>query len=165
MAINAFLSFFDKADGESIHKGKEKWVEVQGWAWDVEAESSWNKGGGASIGKPNPGRLSFQHNYDTSSTMILGLICSGKPFPKVELQLMADTGSAAPETYLTMTMEAALITKVANAGSDDGRVVQTVDMVFKSVKIDYRPQDQKTGKLGAPKTFSWDIPSGTASPS
>ena len=31
MAVNAFVSFFDKADGESIQKGKEKWVEIQGY--------------------------------------------------------------------------------------------------------------------------------------
>jgi type VI protein secretion system component Hcp len=44
MAVNAFLSFFDKADGESTQKGKEKWIEIQGWDWEVEA-SSWTKGG------------------------------------------------------------------------------------------------------------------------
>ena len=38
-------------------------------------------------------------------------------------------------------------------------------MVFKTVKIEYKPQDNKTGKLGAVKTFNWDIPAGTASPS
>ena len=30
MAVNAFVTFYDKADGESIQKGKEKWVEDQG---------------------------------------------------------------------------------------------------------------------------------------
>ena len=57
MAVNAFVSFFDKADGESIQKGKEKWIEIQGWDWGVEAETSWTKGGGASVGKPVPGRI------------------------------------------------------------------------------------------------------------
>jgi type VI secretion system secreted protein Hcp len=44
-------------------------------------------------------------------------------------------------------------------------VVQKVEMVFKAVKIDYKPQNPKDGTLGAAKTFSWDIPAGTASPS
>jgi hypothetical protein len=60
MAINAFISFFDKADGESIQKGKEKWVEILGWDWEVEAETSWTKGGGSSVGKPNPGKMKFR---------------------------------------------------------------------------------------------------------
>lgn len=30
MAVNAFVMFFDKADGESIQRGNEKWIEIQG---------------------------------------------------------------------------------------------------------------------------------------
>jgi type VI secretion system secreted protein Hcp len=165
MAVNAFLSFFDKADGESIQKGKEKWIEIQGWDWEIEAETSWTKGGGASVGKPNPGKLNFEHYFDTSSTVIMGYICTGRAFPKLELQMMKTTGSANPETYYTMVMEGAFITKVSNSGTEEGNVTQKVEMVFKTVKIEYKPQDNKTGKLGAVKTYNWDIPAGTASPS
>ena len=165
MAVNAFISFFDKADGESIQKGKEKWIEIQGWDWEVEAESSWTKGGGASVGKPNPGKLNFEHYFDTSSTVILGYICTGKAFPKLQLEMMKTTGKGSPETYFTMTMEGAFITKVSNSGTEEGNVVQKVELVFKTVKIEYKPQSHKDGSLGAAKTFQWDIPAGTASPS
>lgn len=117
MAANAFISFFDKADGESIQKGKEKWVEIQGWTWEIEAVSSWTKGGGANVGKPNPGKMTFQHYFDTSSTVIMGYICTGKAFPKVQLEMMKTTGKGSPETYFTMTMEGAYITKVSNSGA------------------------------------------------
>ncbi|MET1084798.1 MAG: type VI secretion system tube protein Hcp [Burkholderiales bacterium] len=165
MAVNAFISFFDKADGESIQKGKEKWIEIQGWDWEIEAETSWTKGGGASVGKPNPGGMHFEHYFDTSATVMMGYICTGKAFPKVELQMMKTTGSGHPETYFTMLMEGAFITRVSNTGTNEGQVVQRVEMVFKTVKIEYRPQDNKSGKLGTVKTFNWDIPAGTASPS
>ena len=78
MAVNAFITFYDKADGESIQKGKEKWIEIQGWDWEVEAESSWTKGGGASVGKPNPDKLIWEHVFDTSSHVLLGYICHRK---------------------------------------------------------------------------------------
>jgi type VI secretion system Hcp family effector len=162
---NAFISFFDKADGESIQKGKEKWVEIQNWGWDVEAESSWTKGGGASVGKPNPGKMNFGHRFDTSSIVILGYICTGKAFPKVELQMMKTAGRGTPETYFTMAMEGVFITKVSNAGTEDGAVLQQVEMVFKTVKIEYKAQDSRTGSFAAVKTFNWNIPAGTASPS
>jgi type VI secretion system secreted protein Hcp len=165
MAVNAFISFFDKADGESIQKGKEKWIEIQGWDWEIEAETSWTKGGGASVGKPNPGKMNWEHYFDTSSPAIMGYICTGKAFPKVELQMMKSTGSGSPQTHFTMTMEGAFITKIQNAGTEEGNVMQKVEMVFKTVKIEYRPQDTKTGKLGVAKTYTWDIPAGTASPS
>lgn len=165
MAINAFISFFDKADGESIQKGKEKWVEIQGWDWEIEAESSWTKGGGASVGKPKPGRLQFEHHFDTASIVMMGYICTGKAFPKAELQMLKTTGKATPETYFTMKMEGVFITRVSNNGTEDGRVMQRIEMIFKTVKIDYKPQNNKDGKLGDTKTFNWDIPAGTASPS
>ena len=165
MAVNAFISFFDKADGESIQKSKEKWIEIRGWDWEIEAETSWTKGGGASVGKPNPGKLNWEHYFDTSSPVIMGYICTGKAFPKAELQMLKSTGTGSPQTYFTMTMEGAFITKVQNSGTEEGNVTQKVEMVFKTVKIEYRPQDNKTGKLGAAKTYAWDIPAGTASPS
>jgi type VI secretion system Hcp family effector len=162
MAVNAFISFFDKADGESTQKGKKNWVEIQAWDWEIEAESSWTKGGGASVGKPNPGKMSWEHYFDTSSIVIMGYICTGKAFPKVELEV-AKSG-AKPEIYFTMEMEGVFITKVSNSGTEEGNITQRVEMVFKTVKIDYKPQD-KNGKLGTARTFTWDIPAGTASPS
>ena len=165
MAVNAFISFFDKADGESIQKGREKSVEIQGWSWDIDAETSWTKGGGASVGKPNPGKMNIEHYFDTSSTVILGYICTGKAFPKVELQMMKTTGKGSPETYFTMTMEGAFITKVSNSGTEEGNVLQRCEMVFDVVTIDYQPSDPKTGALGSATTFNWDIAAGTASPS
>ena len=164
MAVNAFISFFDKADGESIQKGKEKWIELQGWDWEVEAESSWTHGAGASVGKPNPGKLHWRHYFDSASTVLLGFICTGKSFPKAEIQMLKTTGAGTPETYLTVTMEGVFMTKVAQAGTEDGHVTQQVEMVFKAVKIEYKPQNNKTGQLGAGKVFNWNIPEGTASP-
>jgi len=64
-----------------------------------------------------------------------------------------------------MTMESAYITKVSNSGTEEGNVTQRVAMVFKTVKIEYKPRDNATGALGAAKTYNWDIRAGTASPS
>lgn len=163
MAANAFISFFDKADGESIVKGKEKWVEITGWDWEVEANTSWLSGAGASVGKPTPGSFHFEHRYDMASNVLLGYLCNGKAFPKVELQVMKSVAQV-PQTYFTMIMEGVFITKVSNSGTEDGSVRQSVELVFKTVRIDYRPQSP-TGTLGTVRTYNWDIPAGRASPS
>jgi type VI secretion system Hcp family effector len=165
MAVNAFLTFFDQADGESIQRGKEKWVEVMGWDWEIEAEVRPPKGGGARVGKAKPGKLSWEHYFDTSSTTIMGFLCNGAAFPRVELQMTKATGSALPETYFSMLMQGAFITKVSNSGTEEGNVLQRCEMVFDVVTIDYQPSDPKTGALGSATTFNWDIPAGTASPS
>ena len=165
MAVNAFISFFDKAQGESVQKGKERWVEVLGWTWDVQAQSSWTKSGGASVGKPAPGNFVFEHAFDTASIVLMGYICTGKAFPKVELQLTKPGRGASPVTWFTMTLEGVFVTGVFNVGAADGQVTQRVEAIYKTIKIEYKPEDRATGSFGAATTFMWDIPAGTASPS
>src|SRR6185369_5452778 len=97
----------------------------------------------------HPGKMNWEHYFDTSATEVLRYICTGKAIPKVELQMMKTIGSATPETYYTMVMDGAFITKVTNSGTEEGNVTQKVEMVFKTIKIEYKPQDSKTGKLGA----------------
>jgi type VI secretion system Hcp family effector len=163
MPTNTFITFFDKAEGESFQKGKEKWLEIQDWEWEVEAETSWTKGGGASVGKPNPGKLSFSHHFDSASPVLLGYICSGKAFPKMQLEMMKTTSKGTPETYFTVVLEGVFLTKISNSSSEEGTVLQRVELVFKTVRMEYKPQD-KMGALATPKIFTWDIPAGISSP-
>jgi type VI secretion system secreted protein Hcp len=169
MGLNAFLKI-DEAGGESRQIGFEKQIEIQGWDWEVESESSWTKGGGASVGKPNPGKFNFEHYYDLSSNKIMTCICKGVSFTKLTLSMCKGTGATTLQTFFQMTMIDAFITKVANSASEDGNVVQKVELVFKEVEFSYRPQglDQagnklaKPGDLGPAVLFKWSIPEGKA---
>jgi type VI secretion system Hcp family effector len=164
MATLAFLSFFDEAQGESVQKGKEKWVELRGWSWGVDADTSWTRGSGASVGRPNPGRLTWEHDFDTASPAILARLCNGTAFAKAELQMLKIAGSAAPVTYLTISLDGVFITRAGHVGTADGSVLQQVEMVFKSVRVEYRPQDRRTGKLGTAKVYAWDVTTGAVAP-
>jgi type VI secretion system Hcp family effector len=163
MGINALMRI-EGAQGESRLEGFDTWIELQSWDWDVEAESSWTKGGGASVGKPNPGKMNWEHYYDKSSPSILRNICSGTMFEKMELKMFKSTGATTQtgkgNTFFHMIMLGVFITKVANSATEEGNVVQKVEMVFKTVEIIYKPQDNSTGKLGGDVPFSWDIQKG-----
>jgi type VI secretion system secreted protein Hcp len=165
MGLNAFIKI-DSAEGESRQKPFDKWIEIQGWDWEVEAESSWTKGAGSSVGKPNPGKFNFEHYYDKSSNKILHYISSGKAFDVVTLNMCKTTGSATPDPFFVAVLKDAFITKVSNTATEEGNVVQKVEMVFKEINIDYKPQDGSggsTGKLGSAFTYRWNIPEGTTS--
>ena len=166
MALNALMQI-SGAQGESRLTGFDGWIEIQGWDWEVEAETSWTKGGGASVGKPNPGKMNWEHYYDKSSPTILKFICSGAMFDKMTLKMFKSTGSqtqtGSGNNFFTMEMEGVFITKVANNATDDGNVLQKVEMVFKTVAIKYKPQDNTKGTLGAEVPYSWDIPAGKVS--
>ena len=160
MALNAVLKI-SNAPGESKIPDFKDWIELQGWDWEVDAETSWTKGGGASVGKPNPGKLNFEHYFDTSSTNILRNIFSGRSFDKIELKMLKGTGDKkGQKEFFRMEMLDAFITKVTNSATDDGNVIQKVELVFKEVSFLYRPQSSTDGSLGKDFIVSWDIPAG-----
>jgi|EndMetStandDraft_4_1072995.scaffolds.fasta_scaffold78225_2 type VI secretion system secreted protein Hcp len=169
MALNALMKI-SNAKGETKQDGvysQEGWIELQGWDWDVEAETSWTKGGGASVGKPNPGKMNWEHYFDTSSTAVLRNIFSGQAFDNITLHMLKGTGtSKGQQCYFQMIMSGAFITKVSQSATDEGNVVQKVEMVFKDVHFIYHPQIDKgpqAGTLGAKFEVKWDIPAGKVS--
>ncbi len=170
MALNALIQI-SGSPGESKMPEHVGWIEIQGWDWEVSADTSWTKGGGASVGKPDPGKLNFEHYYDTSSTNILRNIFSGRSFDTIELHMMKSTGRAsspiAPgkssqQVFFKMRMTDAFITKVTNSATDEGNVVQKVELVFKEVKFSYRRQ-KDDGTLDKEADVGWDIPAGRVS--
>jgi type VI secretion system Hcp family effector len=171
MALLA-LMHISGAEGESRYEGMEPWIELQTWSWGVKAETTWTKGGGASVGKPNPGEMEWEHYYDSSSPMILNYICSGNMFDSVELRMFKTTGAGQVITaktwqqtcFFRAVMNGVFITSVDNSATEEGNVLQKVQMVFKEMEIIYRPQQsvgRDAGKLLAPKRYKWDIPAGT----
>ncbi|HWK83364.1 MAG TPA: type VI secretion system tube protein Hcp [Caldimonas sp.] len=163
MPVNAFMKFSNASQGESKQKGflgKDGWFEIQGWDWEIEAESSWTKGSGASVGKPNPGKMNFEHYFDKSSTAIMQFICKGMSFDAAELNMCKTTGGSIPEQYFRMVMKNTYITKVSNSGTEEGNVTQKIECVFKEVFIEYKPQ-LDTGKLDSAMKYHWNIPEGS----
>jgi len=163
MPGNAFIKFAEIPDGESTHEtqnGSKGWMEISDWSWDIEADTSFLKGAGASVGKPQPGSLSFSHYYDKASPKIMMKIVQGTFFTEVHLAMLKQTGdeTGKGDTYFGMTMTEAFITKVSSKGGEDGSVTQDVEMVFKTIAVGYKPQDDTLkGKLGKQQDFTWDI--------
>ena len=164
MPGNAFIKFAEAIPtGESTHEthnGKDGWIEISDWDWTIEADTSFLKGAGASVGKPTPNSLNFSHYYDTASPVIMMKIVQGKHFPKVHIVMLKQTGeeSGKGDPYFGITLEEAFITKVASKGAEDGSVTQDVEMVFKTVAMGYKPQKLKGGGLDdKQQNFTWDI--------
>jgi type VI secretion system secreted protein Hcp len=170
-ALNAFMQI-SNAKGESKQgltsagNGDYKdWIEIQSWEWEVEAETSWTKGGGASVGKPSPGKMSWEHYWDRSSATLLLYICTGASFEDIRLEMCKTTGAGKPQPFFTVHMKEAFITKVNQSATDEGNVAQKVEMVFKDITIDYYQQgliDKNPGALKQATKFHWDIPGGKA---
>ncbi len=162
MPGNSFILFgiADVPEGESpqaVRPGSKGWIEVSDWNWDIEAEHNNLSGTGAAVGKPNPGTLTFTHSWDTSSAAILKKIVQGKSFPKVYIDMMKMTGADQAQQYFQIVMSNVFITKVSTKGSEDGKVTQDVDMVFKEVSVGYKAQNNDGTLVGSPMIFPWSI--------
>jgi type VI secretion system secreted protein Hcp len=163
MPGNAFIRFKEIDKGESTHEthnGKKGWFEISDWSWDIEADTSFLKGAGASVGKPQPGSLSFSHYYDMAAPKVMMRIVQGTFFSEVHLAMLKQTGdeSGKGEVFFGATMTEAFITKVSSKGAEDGSVTQDVELVFKTIAIGYKPQsDDKKGDFGDQEHFTWDI--------
>lgn len=162
MPGNAFIRFAEVKTGESTHEthnGSKGWIEISDWSWDIESDTSFLKGSGAAVGKPQPGSLSFSHYYDLSSPHIMSKIVQGTSFSVVDVVMLKQTGdpSGKGEVYFGLTMRDCFMTKVSSKGGEDGAVTQDVEMVFKSVAVGYKKQlDSGTLEQKA-HDFIWDI--------
>lgn len=160
MPGNAFIKFSDVPVGESLQEnfpGSAGWIEISDWGWDIEAESSFLKGGGAAVGKAVPAAFTFTHFLDKSSLQIMRNIVKGVHFAKVEVVLCKQTGKHdLPQEYLRFELLNAFSTKVSTKGGEDGLVSQDVELVCKNIMMAYKSQEQN-GELKAFGEFQWDI--------
>lgn len=165
MPGNAFIKFTNSSGGvipgESLqtgHAGKDGWVEIGDWSWDIDADTSYLKGTGAAVGKPNPGTLSITHYYDKSSPAIMSNIVKGTHFKTATIDMLKQTGKASgePQVYFQLIAKDVFITKVSSKGGEDGAINQDVEMVFKEVAIGYKRQNNN-GQLDGMIPFTWNI--------
>lgn len=147
--------------GDSVDKQHKDWVEIQSWSFGVTAESSWTKGGGASVGKPNPAPFEITANLSKISPTLYSLIAQGKSIPSATLAVAKTTASATTTNFYTIKLEGVFLTSAQTAGSEgDDLPTESFKMIFKKATWSYAPQDSK-GAFGKPVTFTWDIPAGT----
>lgn len=169
-AIDIFLRLGTNATllpGESrdaVFNGTNGWNDVSSFEWKVTADSSWIRGGGASVGMPVPQAFANTRKIDSASPGILAAILTGKSFATGELVIrdtsrLVETNSV--NTVLRYEFTGIYFTSVKpGAAAGDNGTVETISMVFKTLKMTYRPVTTN-GTLGNPMVVSWDIPAGT----
>ena len=159
MPGNSFINFGkDVPMGESLqkgHEGKDGWIEVSDWSWDIEAEHSAAKGTGAAVGKATPGNLSITHYFDTSSPTILSKMVSGRHFELITIDMCKTTGNGL-QIYFQVQVNSAYVTKVSTKGGEGGYMNQDVEFVFKEIYVGYKAQTN-TGGLEAAIPFEWSV--------
>lgn len=153
LTILAFLTSF-QSTGQKITMRipgvMDKPEDVTALEVEVEAESSWTKGGGASVGKPNPGHLRIKKSYSKAVAEMLIKIGTGKHFNEIVFEYFDQSS----KPYYTITLTGAFVAKLQWLTPDCNncpKLAMSVSFVYKTIK---------TIDVISGTTVTWDIPMG-----
>jgi type VI secretion system secreted protein Hcp len=118
----------------------------------VAAESSWTKGGGVSVGKPNPEPIRFTKEVDANSITLLKKITTGTSFASAKFTATSGTGAGATTVIYELT--GLFVTSLTHVGSG-GAPLEEVSFVYKTLAWKFIDAN------GTETTGRWDIPAGT----
>lgn len=164
-AQSIFLKAGDLTLKGSLAKGFENYVEITGVQFGAEAESSFTKGGGASIGKASFDVISITKSVDKLSNELLKNIAAGKSIPLIEIVTTSRAQQGSDMVAHKIELKNVFVTKIseASAGCDNcGTLGESVSFVFKAIRITTYSQDPKSGVFTANQNpFELDIPTMT----
>jgi type VI secretion system secreted protein Hcp len=158
-ADEMFLKFSGEIVGDSTDPQHLNEIVLLSYSLGVTAETSWTKGGGASVGKPNPGDFQFTAAMNRSVPTILKYITTGKAAPSATLTVRSDgVGNKPGFEYAKYTFEGMFFTSVGQGLTGEGRAVSASSGVYKTLKVEqFAP-----GTTTPVSCVLWDIPAGTA---
>jgi len=150
----------DWIPGESVAKGHEKTIEVIDASWQVDAPTSWTKGGGASVAKPNPGGLSLSINTSSATPLLLNRIASGKVIASGRLDVVRSAAGGTPVEILQLALTSLYVTSLSTHIGSSGELYDDVTFVFKAITFSVWKLNAN-GTQGTEVKTTWDVSTGT----
>jgi type VI secretion system secreted protein Hcp len=152
MAADIFAKLGD-IKGESLDSKHKDEIEVLSYSWGVTNAGSMASGTGGGEGKASFHDLSFVHNIDKASPVLMQACATGVHL-KEAIITHRKAGKDQHE-YLIVKMNDVIITGVTHGGSGDGHS-ENVSLQFAKVNVEYKPQ-KADGSLDAGIHFKYDI--------
>lgn len=152
MASDIFAKIGD-IKGESLdskHKGE---IEVLSWSWGLANAGSKGTGGGGGAGKATFHDLSFTHNIDKASPLLMKGCATGQHLK--EATITHRKAGKGQQEFLVIKMNDVIVTSVTSGDSENAHV-ETVSLGFAKVDLEYRPQ-KADGSLDAGLHFKYDL--------
>jgi type VI secretion system secreted protein Hcp len=152
MASDIFAKLGD-IKGESLDDKHKDEIEVLSYSWGVTNAGSMGHGSGGGEGKASFHDLSFVHNIDKASPVLMQACATGTHLK--EATITHRKSGKGQHEYLVVKMNDVIITGVTHGGSGDGHS-ENVSLAFAKVNIEYKPQ-KPDGSLDAGVHFKYDI--------
>src|SRR6202049_4512879 len=153
MASDIFAKIGD-IKGESLDDKHKDEIEVQSFSWGVTNSGSMASGSGGGEGKATFHDLSFTHNIDKSSPVLMQACATGVHMK--EATITHRKAGKGQQEFMIVKMNYVIITGVTHGGSGDGGHSENVTLAFAKVNVEYKPQ-KPDGSLDAGVHFKYDI--------
>ena len=139
MALNIHIKI-DGAEGDSVHTGHEKEIDVLAYSWGLSQSGSAHIGKGAGSGKVNIQDLSFTKYVDKASSKLVLFGCNGAHIPKVVLTVSKVDGGTSM-VYERLTLEDVIVSSFSTGGSGgEDKLTENVTLNFGKFEFGYTPQ-------------------------
>jgi type VI secretion system secreted protein Hcp len=139
--------------GESLDDKHKDEIEILSWSWGVTNDGVKEGGGGSWAGKASFHDLSFTHNIDRASPVLMKGCATGQHLK--EATITHRKAGKGQQEFLVVKMNDVIITSVTN-GDSEGSHVETVTLAFGKVDLEYKPQ-KADGSLDAGIHFKYDL--------
>jgi type VI secretion system secreted protein Hcp len=154
MASDIFAKIGD-IKGESLDAKHKDEIEVLSYSWGVTNAGSMAHGTGGGEGKATFHDLSFVHNIDKASPVLMQACATGTHMK--EATIVHRKAGKEQHEYLIVKMNDVIITGVTHGGgSGDGGHSENVSLSFAKVAVEYKPQ-KADGSLDAGIHFKYDL--------
>lgn len=153
MASDIFAKIGD-IKGESLDDKHKDEIEVLSWSWGVANAGTIRGGGGGAQGKASFQELSFTHNIDKATPVLMRGCATGTHMK--EATITHRKAGKGQQEFLIVKLNDVIITGVTHGDSSGGAHLETVRLAFAKVDLEYRPQ-KADGSLDASIHFKYDI--------
>jgi type VI secretion system secreted protein Hcp len=140
--------------GESLDDKHKDEIEILSWSWGLANTGATAGGGGAAAGKATFHDLSFTHNVDKASPVLMQRCATGQHLK--EATITHRKAGKGQQEFLIIKMSDVIVTAVTNGDRNESSPAETVSLAFAKVDLEYKPQ-KADGSLDAGLHFKYDI--------
>jgi type VI secretion system secreted protein Hcp len=153
MASDIFAKIGD-IKGESLDSKHKDEIEVLSFSWGVTNTGAKGFGGGGGEGKATFHDLSFVHNIDKASPVLMQACATGTHVK--EATITHRKAGKDQQDYLIIKINDIIITGVTDGDASGQGGSETVSLAFAKIDLEYKPQ-KADGSLDTGIHFKYDL--------
>ena len=157
--VVGYLDFGGEIKGNSADANHKDWIEVQMISQSVNRNINPSSKPKEALSKSQVqvGAIQIQKNADESSPELVGAVCEGKTFSKVNIDLVRVTDGG-NEAFYTWELEDVYISSYSMSGHGAGSVEtsESLTLCYNAIKWSYAKKDE-AGKAAGSTEAGWDL--------